>query len=99
MIIRVDVDGTICNNTGGSYKDAEPIQENINKINSLYDEGHEIIYWTSRGMTTGVDWEILTLRQLKKWGCKYHDLKMRKPFYDMIIDDKAVHVSDMHTIL
>jgi len=97
MIIRVDIDGTICN-TGDKYEEAEPIQNNIDKINSLYDEGHHIIYWTARGTTTKIDWTALTVEQLNKWGCKYDSLELGKPFYDMIIDDKAVHAFDMHHI-
>ena len=68
MIIYVDIDGTICtlNNSDGEnkdqsfdpagYEDAQPIYENIDKINKLYDEGHTIIYWTARGTVTKIDW-------------------------------------------
>ncbi len=31
----------------------------------------------------------LTFRQLKSWGLKFHNLKMRKPNYDIILDDKT----------
>ena len=30
-----------------------------------------------------------TLRQLKKWGIKFHKLKLGKPSYDVFIDDKS----------
>ena len=43
MIIYVDIDETICTYLGDRhYPDAVPIEENINKINDLYDETHEI---------------------------------------------------------
>mgnify|MGYP003656615919 FL=1 len=64
MLIRVDIDGTICNITNGEYKLAEPNRENINKINKLYDEGNEIVYWTARGANSGKDWTELTTLQL-----------------------------------
>jgi uncharacterized HAD superfamily protein len=85
----IDIDGTICNNTNGDYKNAKPYRSRISKINALYEQGHHIIYWTSRGMSTGLDWEELTMAQLKEWGCLHHELRMDKPMYDHWIDDKA----------
>ncbi len=87
----VDIDGTICNNTQGNYTQARPIPERIAKINSLYDQGHHITYWTARGGNSGIDWTDLTNQQLATWGCKFHVLMMRKPVYDLWIDDKAIN--------
>tara|TARA_R110002020_G_scaffold102874_2_gene241163 strand:- start:61 stop:357 length:297 start_codon:yes stop_codon:yes gene_type:complete len=87
----VDIDGTVCTNTNGKYDQAIPFPPNIEKINNLYDEGNEIIYWTARGGTTGIDWTELTTEQLKKWGVKYTELRMRKPHYDLFICDKAIN--------
>ena len=92
MIIYVDIDETICTHgTARHYPDAMPIRENINKINTLYDEGHTIVYWTARGGTTGLDWTELTTQQLVVWGVKHHELKMGKPSYDLFICDKAIN--------
>ncbi len=91
MIYYVDIDGTICTNTNGNYKDAKPLKENIDKINRLYDEGNEIVYWTARGGTTGIDWTELTRSQLEKWGARHTELKMWKPHYDLFICDKAIN--------
>ena len=50
MIIFIDIDETICDSPESrDYKDASPIEENIEKANKLYDSGHTIIYWTARG--------------------------------------------------
>lgn len=87
----VDIDGTICNNTGGDYERAEPYRDRIERINKLYDDGNYIVYWTARGGNSGKDWSVLTRRQLSEWGCKYHELNMKKPVYDLWIDDKAVN--------
>ena len=38
---------------------------------------------------TFVEDQVLTEKQLKAWGCKYHELKMNKPAYDLWIDDKS----------
>ena len=73
MIIYVDIDDTICTYEVRSYPDAIPLKDNIDKINQLYDDGHEIIYWTARGGTTGIDWTELTNQQLKDWNVKCHE--------------------------
>ena len=95
MVIFVDIDETICETKGDltkprDYKNAKPLQENINKINDLYDNGHEVVYWTARGARTGINWYHTTKRQLDEWGARYTELKMGKPFYDLLIDDKAL---------
>ena len=93
--IFVDIDETICFYSGKrSYDLAEPNYDNIAKINKLYDEGNIITYWTARGTLTGINWYELTLTQLKHWGCKYHELRMGKPAYDLFIDDKAIRTED-----
>lgn len=85
----IDIDGTICSNTNGDYKNAVPYKDRINQINQLYDEGNNIIYFTARGYTTGIDWSETTENQLENWGCKFHEFKIGKPFADIYIDDKA----------
>jgi hypothetical protein len=32
----------------------------------------------------------LTLKQLKKWGVKYHKIYFGKPSFDLFIDDKSL---------
>ena len=97
MIIFVDIDETICFYEGErNYPEAVPHYKNIEKINKLYEEGHEITYWTARGGTTGLDWTLTTKQQLEKWGCKYHELKMNnKPTYDLLICDKTKRIEEI----
>ena len=94
MIIYVDIDDTICYYDGSNnkldYKNAKPCADRIDRINGLYDEGNTIVYWTARGTQTGIKWFHVTLRQLNEWGCKFHELKMGKPAYDLFIDDKNI---------
>ena len=47
-----DIDGTICKEEGDVIS-RKPYIERINKINKLYDEGHEIVYMTARGLKSG----------------------------------------------
>ena len=95
MLIYVDIDETICwYEAEREYPLALPISENIKKINDLYDAGHTVVYWTARGSISGIDWREVTENQFKKWGVKYHDLKLKKPAYDMFICDKAINAND-----
>ena len=97
MNIYVDIDETICFYEGHRhYPDAVPSQENIDKINKLYDEGHTITYWTARGSVTGLDWFEVTKEQLDSWGCKYHYLSVgEKPPYDLLICDKTKRIEEI----
>ena len=102
----VDIDGTICDKPvcrqDGDYDTSIPKQDRISKINKLYDDGHEIIYLTARGMgrfNDNVDlakeaFYDLTENQLKSWGCKYHKLILGKPSGDYYIDDKGINSDD-----
>jgi len=100
-IIYVDIDNTICYYEGINqtiakvnsidYNTAIPYMERIDKINKLFDEGNTIIYWTSRGSRSGLNWFQLTLEQLNKWGVKFTELRLGKPHYDLFIDDKNIN--------
>ena len=91
-----DIDGTICITKNGDYHNSKPIKKNIHSVNTLYEQGNVIIFFTSRFMTkykisdVKKKGHIFTSKQLKKWGVKYHKLYMGKPEYDYIIDDKSI---------
>ena len=91
--IFIDIDETICYYEGErNYNLAKPYKERIKKINSLYEEGNHITYYSARGSVTGIDWSSITKNQLKNWGCKYHKLSVgEKPDYDLLICDKAIN--------
>ena len=95
MIAIVDIDQTICTtphiNGKHEYEQSTPIAYRIEVINKLYDQGYTIIYWTARGSGSGIDWTDLTTQQLNEWGCKFHDVRLGKPSYDIWIDDKAMN--------
>ena len=96
MIYCFDLDGTLCDFvTDGDYMKAIPFQYAINKVNKLYDEGNEIIIFTGRGSSSGIDWTEKTSNQIESWGLKYHKLIMnKKPTYDVVIDDKAINAAE-----
>ncbi len=91
QVIFVDIDETICDTPDNPrrYEESRPRLEEIEKINSLYDQGNKIVYWTARGSRSGIDWYDLTKKQLIEWGAKHHDLRCDKPYYDIFYDDKA----------
>ena len=96
MVIYVDIDNTICSQEVEEYEKAVPWNDNIAKINKLYDEGHHITYYTARGSSTGINWYNLTKQQLDHWGCKYHKLSVgRKPDYDLLICDKTKRIEEL----
>ena len=90
----VDIDNTICISNGSDYANSKPIIERIEKINELYKQGHKIIYWTARGGNSGIDWTDKTHSQLAAWGCRYDEIRMGKPVYDIWVDDKAINSED-----
>ena len=93
----IDIDGTICREVyfmdGSGKKDYAnhvPIPNRIARVNALYDAGHTIKYMTARGISSGVDYTMLTKQQLTNWGAKHHELSVgKKEHYDVWIDDKA----------
>ena len=95
--IRVDIDETVCKTPDNprDYYASQPILENIEKINKLFDDGDKIIYWTARGSRTGRDWYDLTFSQLVMWGAKFHRLECNKPYYDLFIDDKTLRIEEL----
>lgn len=84
-----DIDGTICSQEI-DYNDAQPYFDRIEIINHLFESGNNITLYTARGTVTKIDWEEITINQLKEWNVKYHRLLFGKPDADFYIDDKAV---------
>lgn len=94
MIYVFDIDNTICDTEKNYYKEAVPRWNVIDVVNRLYDEGNEIIIYTSRGSKSGVDWRDFTVEQLNGWEVKYTRLLLGKLNYDVWIDDKAINIQD-----
>ena len=96
MVIYVDIDNTICYTENSDYENSKPRYDQIEKINKLHDEGHEIVYWTARGGHSGLDWSTLTRIQLLDWGCKYTRIEQqKKPLYDLFICDKSKRIEEL----
>jgi len=96
MDIYIDIDETICRTpnppgTPRDYSKAIPNPRNIALVNELYDMGHNIVMWTARGMRTGTDWTEVTAKQMNEWGVKHHELRLDKPPFNILIDDKVLN--------
>lgn len=91
-----DIDGTLCTtDSSHDYVSARPLQDMIDSVNALYDQGHHITLFTARGASSGLDWHGLTIKQLSEWNVKYHLLvDKNKPSYDLFVDDKAISADE-----
>jgi uncharacterized HAD superfamily protein len=78
-ILLVDIDGTICedikNEESHLYPTAKVIEGSLEQLNSWYDEGHHITFFTAREEKD----RQITLEWLNNHGFKYHGLIMDKP--------------------
>ena len=90
MIYSFDLDGTLCTDEIGNYPRCLPIDERVEIVNALYDEGHTIMIVTGRHDR----WKELTANQLKEWNVKYHILETGKPYANIYIDDKGISSDD-----
>lgn len=97
--ICFDIDNVICRtNSKNEYLKSKPSLRNINLINQVYDNGYSVILYTARGMgrydgnlkKIKKNIKPLTLKQLNKWGVKYHKIYFGKPSFDLFIDDKSL---------
>ena len=86
-IYCIDIDGVLTNETAGhDYANRSPNIRNINAVNSLHRLGHRILLYTARYPED----ELITKAWLLTFNVKYHELKLGKPQYDFIVDDKTI---------
>jgi histidinol phosphatase-like enzyme len=89
--IFVDFDSTITNGSGSPWwvdpLDEEPREEMVELVNNLYKQGYAIIIYTARREDVRDETEYY----LNKWGVMYHALRMNKPGYRLLIDDRAIN--------
>lgn len=104
----IDVDNTIMTTPKivgtYDYKNSKPIQDMIDKINGLYDQGNKIVLFTSRGMRTfnGVVSSIekyhrpILEKVLKSFNLNYHELIFGKPWGEnpIYVDDRSISISN-----
>lgn len=88
--IMVDFDSTLTKGTGDPWwvdsLDEEPRYDMIELVNNLYKQNHTIIIYTARREEVREETEYF----LKEWGVMHHALRMEKPGFDLLIDDRAI---------
>ena len=75
----IDIDGTITDDVPNEEPERMstclPYEGSVDTINTWYDQGHIITFFTSRTD----EHEIVTKQWLDKHGFKYHNLLLNKP--------------------
>ena len=75
----IDIDGTITDDVPNEEPERMatclPYEGSVEIINSWYDQGHIITFFTSRTD----EHEVVTKQWLEKHGFKYHNLLLNKP--------------------
>jgi len=98
-IFCFDIDNTICKTFKSNYSKSTPNKKAIEIINGLHAKGHTIKILTARYMgrnndnikKANIQGYKKTLKQLKKWGLKFHKLFITKPAFDIYVDDKSLN--------
>lgn len=96
-----DIDGVIFK-INKDYKNHEPIWETISYIVKLKKNGHTVVLYTARKMSTfsgnigKINKEIVetTLYNLNRFSIPYDEIYFGKPAADIYIDDKALNFYD-----
>jgi len=88
--IMVDFDSTLTKGTGDPWwvdsLDEEPRWEMIELVNDLYKQNHTIIVYTARDEKVRDETQYF----LDKWNVRHHALRMEKPGFDLLIDDRTI---------
>lgn len=100
--ISVDFDDTLCSTQTRDWENAEPMWPVINKVNSLYDKGWQILIITARGQlscegnTVKADQKYRKIIEdwLHKHGVKYHELRFEKYLASYYVDDKSLNIEE-----
>lgn len=103
-VAAIDFDGTLCKSKFPMA--GEPIQETVDKVKALRENGYELILWTCRrgeSLEIALEWckqhglifesiNAPTPRQAASWGPNVGP----KVFADIYIDDRAVNVNSFN---
>lgn len=87
-VILIDLDGVLSKGESWNKKEcleAEPIEENIKKVNKL-SKSNFIIIWTARNDSLIPS----SLKWLRKHGVNFDAISNNKPPASFYVDDKAI---------
>jgi uncharacterized HAD superfamily protein len=72
------------------YEELEPNKQMIEKLNQLAENNLVYIYTARDDL-----YQDITIKWLKRHGVNYKFVMMKKPFFDMLIDDKAIRPEEL----
>lgn len=108
MVLVVDLDKTLCSKktSAETYADVKPYTDIINVLNSLNDQGAEVIIESARNMLTQNNNEskviknigLTTLQWLNDNNVQYDGIKFGKTMGTCYIDDKALRPKEFMKI-
>lgn len=97
LTIAIDVDGTVADCSGINFSKvdknpnelmkAKPIKGARKAVNKLYQQGHKIVFYSSRDKGS----KAVTRRWLKDHGFLFHHIEMEKFTAHIYIDDRAIN--------
>jgi hypothetical protein len=98
----IDLDHTLCDTkrhvddkVRWEYYEATPFYDRIERVNTLWEDGHTIVIETARGCGSKINHYEKTFDQLRSWGLKFDELRTGVKFgADYYIDDKAINSED-----
>jgi hypothetical protein len=92
MRIAFDIDNTVITqgSPGNEYNDVSCKENMVDVVNKLYDDGHEIYFFTARHFKHF----LKTEKMLKEYGFKYHGLVMNKISCNLFVDDRGFRWED-----
>lgn len=98
MIVFVDFDGTLHEAHHSEFDLwTEPNGRVANMIREMYEEGNEIVIYSCRSNLEICDFkdEDLMIKWLKKNEIPYSRIERDKPYFDILIDDRAANPKDI----
>lgn len=99
MIIGIDLDGVIAEQSGGwtpeYYQKCTPDLNAIRIIKMLHERGDKIIIYTSRLATEA---KVDTIKWLHRHQVVFDAIHFDKPLYDVMIDDKSISLEELQQL-
>lgn len=105
LTIAIDIDGTVADSSPVDFHKAaydpfefmkaRPIEGAADAVRLLYEQGHKIVFHSSRTMAS----KAATEAWLRKHGFPFHHLEMRKFLAHVYIDDRAVDGRDWRNVM
>lgn len=105
LTIAIDIDGTVADSSPVDFYRAEndpfefmkaiPIEGAVEAVQALYDQGHKIVFHSSRTLSS----KEATEAWLQKHGFPFHHLEMRKFLAHVYIDDRAIDGRNWNAVM